>query len=315
MSATATRRHALPRRGRWLFLATLLLFWALLALSGMERFKRPEPTVIAYAIPAPALEGVTGLRLEEGGGNAQRLAVRVVLDEAPEVRITLRARRGEGEDPDTLPAQFPELTARREADMLVLRWTEVPAVAGVPPRRHGKSTVWMDEIVLPAQFRHLALARARIEARTPVERLEVVGQAIAVRGAIGRLDLWSTQCRPCASGTTPALAEDVAQCAERTRRGTAALEVNAARMRSLRVDTRAGQLDLSETQGLDRALLQLGDSVALSVDRASVLEKARGNDRGEPLGMPPACGGPATDPAPVQLLPANPPQAEGASGP
>ncbi|MES2611613.1 MAG: hypothetical protein V4679_15305 [Pseudomonadota bacterium] len=313
MSAVAARRRAAPRRGRWLFLATLLLFWALLSLSGMDRFKNPEPIAVAYAIPVQALEGVTGLRLEEGGGNAPRLSVRVALDEVPEVRITLRSRPGEGDGPDAPPGTFPGLTATREADTLVLHWTEVPAPAGAQPRRHGKTTAWMDEIVLPTQFQHLALARARIEARASVERLEVVGQSIAVRGAVKHLELWSTQCRPCGAGMAPARAEEVAQCAERTRRGIASMEVNAARMRSLRVDARAGQLDLSETQGLERALLQLGDSVALSVDRASVLEKARGSARGEALGMPAACGGSATASAPVTLLPASPAPAEGPS--
>lgn len=308
----APRRRAPPRRGRWLFLATLVLFWALLALSGMDRFKKPEPVALAYAIPADALAGVTGLRLEEGGGNAPRLAVRVALDDVPDVRITLQSRHGESEDPDA-PHGEPGLTATREADTLVLRWKAAPATAAMG--RHGKAAAWMHEIVLPTQFRHLALARAHVEARTPVERLEVAGQSIAVRGAIGQLDLWSTQCRPCGAGTVPALAEDLAQCAERTRRGTASLEVNAARMRSVRVDARAGQLDLSETQGLERASLQLGDSVALSVDRAAVLQKARGVAAGGALQAPAACDVSAVAPVPVQLLPARTSQAEVASGP
>lgn len=312
--STAPRRRAPPRRGRWLFLATLVMFWTLLALSGMDRFKKPEPVVVAYAIPSDALAGVTGLRLDEGGGNAPRLAVRVALDDVPDVRITLQSRREDGEDPDAPPGE-PGLTATREADTLVLRWKAVPAAVAMGPGRHGKAAMWMDEIVLPTQFRHLALARARVEARTPVGRLEVAGQSIAVRGAIGQLDLWSTQCRPCGAGTVPALAEDVAQCAERTRRGTASLEVNAARMRSVRVDARAGQLDLSETQGLERATLQLGDAVALSVDRAAVLEKARAGATGDALQAPAACDVSAVAPVPVKLLPARAPQAEVASRP
>jgi len=84
-------------------------------------------------------------------------------------------------------------------------------------------------------------------------------------------------------------------------------------MRSVRVDARAGQLDLSETQGLERATLQLGDAVALSVDRAAVLQKARGGAAGGVLQAPPACDVSAVAPVPVQLLPAKAPQAEGAS--
>lgn len=312
MSTRVARRRAAPRRGRWLFLAIVLLFWTLLTVSGMDRFKRPEPTAIAYAIEASALAGVTGLRLEEDGDSASRLSVRVVLDEVADVRVTVQSRRGDGDDADTQPGKFPGLSATREADTLVLRWTEVPAPGGASTRRHGKSAVWMDEIVLPAQFRHLALARARIEARTAVEHLAVAGQSIAVRGAVRHLDLWSTQCRPCGAGSAPALAEDVAQCAERTRRGTASLEVNAARMRSLRVDARAGQLDLSETRGLEHAVLQLGDAVAVSVDRASVLEKAPAS--AATPHMPAACGVPAAASTPVPLLPTTV-QAEGSSHP
>lgn len=310
MNPSVARRHPPPRRGRWLFLATLLLFWMLLFASGMDRFKRPDPAAVAYTIEAQALAGVTGLRLEEAGDNASRLLVRVVLDDVPDVRITVQSRPGDGDDPDPLFGKFPGLTATREGDTLVLHWTEAPAPAGAQPRRHGKSMVWMDEIVLPTQFRHLALARARIEAQVPVERLEVAGQAIAVRGTVQHLDLWSTQCRPCGTWRVPGVAEDPAQCAERTRRGTASMEVNAARMRSLRVDARAGQLDLSETQALESAVLQLGDSVALSVDRASVLEKARGSARDAAPGQPAACGLPAAAATPVPVLSAYTAQAE-----
>lgn len=301
MSASPQRR-APPRRGRWLFLATLVLFWTLLALSGMDRFRKPGPVAVAYAIPAQALIGVTGLRLDEGGGNAPRPMVSVALDEVPEVRITLQSRRGEGEDTRGPPDEPPRLIATREGDTLILRWLHGPVAAVVESGRHGKAAVWVDEIVLPTQFRHLALARARVEARTPVERLEVAGQAIAVRGAVGHLDLWSTQCRPCEAGIAPALAEDMARCAERTRRGTASLEVNAARVRSLRVDARAGDLNMSETRGLERAALQLGDAVSVSVDRAAVLERARAG--GEALQAPSACSASIGASMPVELLPA-----------
>lgn len=311
MSSTTNRRRAPHRLGRWLFVATLALFWALLITSGMDRFQRPGPTAVAYTFEAQSLEGVTGLRLEEAGDNTSKMSVRVVLDDVPEVRIIVQLRRGDGDEPETLPGKFPGLTAAREGDTLVLRWTQVRELGAAQPRRHGKSSVWMDEIVLPARFRHLALTRARIEAQAPVERLEVVGQAIAVRGTVTHLDLWSTQCRPCGAWKVPGVAEDVAQCAQRTRRGTAALEVNAARMRSLRVDARAGQLDLSETQGLESAVLHLGDSVALSVDRAAVLEKARGSSGDAAPGVPVACSVPATAPTPVPVLSAYTSQAEG----
>lgn len=310
MSTPVAPRRALPRRGRWLFLATLLLFWTLLFTSGMDRFKRPEPTAVAYTVDAQALVGVTGLRLEEAGDHDSRLSVRVVLADVPDVRITVQSRRGDGDDPDTLPGKFPGLTATREADTLVLHWTGVPAPAGAQPRRPGKPSVWIEQIVLPTQFRHLALARARIEAQAPVERLEVAGQSIAVRGTVADLDLWSTQCRPCGTWVVPAVAEDAAQCAERTRRGTASMEVHAAGMRSLRVDALAGKLDLSETQGLHSAVLQLGDAVALSVDRVSVLEKARGSARDAAPGLPGACGVPAAAPRPVPVSSAYTSQAE-----
>ncbi|KRC27966.1 hypothetical protein [Acidovorax sp. Root217] len=310
MSTPVATRRAPPRRGRWLFLGTLLLFWTLLFTSGMDRFKRPEPTAVAYTVEARALVGVNGLRLEEAGDNASRLSVRVVLDDVPDVRITVQSRHGDGDGPETLPGKFPGLTATREGDTLVLHWTDVPAPAGAQPRRPGKPAVWMEQIVLPTQFRHLALARARIEAQAPVERLEVAGQAIAVRGTVTHLDLWSTQCRPCGTWVVPAVAEDPAQCAERTRRGTASMEVQAAGMRSLRVDALAGKLDLSETQGLQSAVLQLGDSVAVSVDRASVLEKARGSARDDALGLPDACGVPAAAPRPVPVSSAYTSQAE-----
>ncbi len=271
MSAQAPRRA--PRRlGPRLFLAALAVFWTLLVWSGRESFKRPEPANAAYMVRAEDLAGVTGLRMEgENGAPGHGLLVRVVLNSTSTVRIQLRSR-GDGEEEGSRPpGEGPRMTATRERDTLVLRWA---GTGGRPLPMHGpKAMHWMDELVLPTQFRHLALERAVIDVRSPMDHLTVAGQEITVGGEVRHLDLWSTQCRPCKAAAADAPTGDGRPCAEQRRHGMDELTVKAAHMRSLRVNARAGQLGLSQTGQLERVDLQLGDSVALVLDRAGLLEK------------------------------------------
>lgn len=302
MNAHALRRA--PRRlGPRLFVATLAVFWIVLAWSGWDSFKRTGPAEAVYTIRSEDIAGVTGLRMEgENGSPSHGPVVRVVLDGASQVRISLRSRGNEDEDASPPSGEEPRMSATREGDALVLRWT---GVGGGPlPMRGPKAMHWMDEIVLPAQFQHLALARAVIEARTPMDQLVVAGQEITVGGHVRHLDLWSTQCRPCKAAAAQAPADDGPQCAQHRHRGADELQVKAAHMRSLRVNAQAGQLSLSQTDPLERVDLQLGDGVALSLDRAGLLERVSRPADSQALQAPVVCTALPTGPAQaLELVP------------
>lgn len=308
MSA-GSRRRAPQRRGQWLFLFILVIFWGLLAASGTDRFKRPDPTGLAYTISQEDMEGLTGLRLEGSeDGEERRRGVEVVIDAASVVRIALKFRDHrdylDGDDHEPPDGGQPRMAAHREGDTLVLRWVGVPT--GVRQSARGvKQMAWMDKIALPVQFQHLALANGRVDVRMPMERLAVAGQEITVRGAVRHLDLWSTQCRPCHAGALPQPADDGAtQCEQRQAQYPDKLAVAAGQMQSLRVNARAGKLGLSDTGNLAAVDLQLGGAVALLLDRADLLPRLRvaGDTPGTPA--PAACtAGPAVPSRPVLLMP------------
>lgn len=279
MTAPAQARAAAPRlRGPWLFAGVWLLFWALLAASGLDRFKFTEDGVQRYLLPAAQLEGVTRLRIEGDPGDTQGYAPTTKVLIAPSSTVSLAlmarhgARRGAAREahPFGGPAALP-LAAVREGDTLVLRWRPRPSPEGGPAA--ADEDVWISEIMLPPQFGHLVLSHALVEVLEPVERLQVAGQSVEVRGHVAHLDLRSTLCRRCA-GPSDA---DSAACheAERLARD-AKLEVAARNMQSVRIAADAGQVEIGGSQGLRRLDLHLGDGVALSVDRAGALRQAGG---------------------------------------
>ena len=303
MSARSLRRA--PRRlGPLLFAGALVVFWILLAWSGRDSFKRPDPAGAVYTIRSEDLGGVTGLRMEgENGPPSHGPVVRVVLDGTAKVRISLRSRGDdEYEDGSLSPGEVPRMTATREGDTLVLRWAGIHG--GPLPMRGPKAMHWMEEIVLPAQFQHLALARAVIEARTPMDQLMVAGQEITVEGAVRHLDLWSTQCRPCKAAAAQAPTDDEPECARHRHHGRDELQVKATHMRSLRVNARAGDLSLLQTDQLERVELQLSDSVALSLDRAGLLDRVSRPADSQALQVPAVCAAkPAGMPKALELVP------------
>lgn len=142
------------------------------------------------------MRGVTRLRVEGNDGDAgwnhqYRPETEVLLDNTDEVRLTVRARKIEAQDPTASGARA-RLTATRENDTLVLRWTHPPG--GPQPAQPP----WVSAIELPARFGELTLEHASIKARSALARLQVSGRAIDVEGPIAALDLRSTQCqRPC----------------------------------------------------------------------------------------------------------------------
>lgn len=260
---TATNLQAAPSRARaprkWgpgLFAATVGLFWLLLALSGRDYFKKLEQSDQRYAVTAAQLEGVTRLRIEGDGGDAQGYwpTTRVLLGGAPEVSLSLRMRP----DGQAAPGGQALMSAVREGDTLVLRWASPRDQDAAPPRR---PQAWVTEIVLPAQFQELALSHAAVEARTAVERLQVSGRSVSVEGPIAHLDLLA---KPGSGACQPD--------PDRARRSRdASLTVTARGMQTVRISAGAGEVTLRDSEDLQRLELRLAPAVALSVDRAGAL--------------------------------------------
>lgn len=262
--------------GAWLFAGVLLAFWGVLALSGADRFQAPESDGPRYVLKAAQLEGVTRLRIEGDSGADQDYwpVIRVLLGGSPEVVMSFRFRHeGPGREKAGLPQAAPPLVATREGDTLVLRWM---APRSRKAHRAGgedsEGDVWMDELVLPAQFQALALSHAAVQARTPLERLQVSGRQIEVDGPVAHLDLRSTHCKRCGETRAEAEGQGEGECGGLPAwvRG-ATLAVRAERMQSVRIVAAQGAVALKDSQHLQQLDLQLGDSVALSLDRAGAL--------------------------------------------
>lgn len=307
--------------GAWLFAGILLAFWGVLALSGADRFKALEQDGPRYVLKAAQLEGVTRLRIERDSGADQDYwpVTRVLLGGSPEVVLSFRFRHeGPGREKADLPQAAHPLVATREGDTLVLRWVAPPAQEANRARgEDGEGAVWMDELVLPAQFQALALSHAAVQARTPLERLEVSGRQIEVEGLVAHLDLRSTHCKRCPVTRAGAEEQGEGECGGLPAwvRG-ATLEVNAKRMQSVRIVAARGAVALKDSQHLQQLDLQLGDSVALSLDRAGALgllpRKQPGPGAGDACNdesTPPTHGG-RTQPLDLVLLGTRPAAAD-----
>lgn len=307
-------RAGAPRKlGPWLFAGVFVMFWVLLAISGMDRFKAKDGDSRQYTVPAAQLQGVTRLRIEGDPGDARGYVptTRVVLRSTSDVTLNLHLRR-EGRRKGAraatpAPGAEPPLVAVREGDTLVLRW--LPRTPSPTAGSDDLQEQWLGEIVLPARFQHLALSHALVEVLDPVEQLHVSGRAVEVRGLAAHLHLQSAQCRRCADTGAAAAPDDSSACDEKTHPGRdAVLEVNAKNMLSVRVVAGVGNVKLNETRRLRQLDLQLGDSVGLLVDRAAVLRLWRGGAGGglagaaqEPVVAPGDCAAPPAagrDPVP-----------------
>lgn len=312
-------RAGAPRKlGPWLFAGVFVMFWVLLAISGMDRFKAEDGDSRQYTVPAAQLQGVTRLRIEGDPGDARGYVptTRVVLRSTSDVTLNLHLRR-EGRRKGAraatpAPGAEPPLVAVREGDTLVLRW--LPRTPSPTAGSDDLQEQWLGEIVLPARFQHLALSHALVEVLDPVEQLHVSGRAVEVRGLAAHLDLQSTQCQRCAEVGAAAAPDDSSACDEQTHPGrNAVLEVNAKNMQSVRVVAGVGNVKLNETRLLRQLDLQLGDSVGLLVDRAAVLRLGRGAGGGVagaaqgPVVAPADCAAPpAAGRNPVPSLPSVP---------
>lgn len=266
--------------GPWLFTGIWVVFWGLLALSGLDRFKDLAGAGHRYAIAAAQLSGVRHLRVERNPGETHSYMpqTRVVLGGTSEMALTLESRfdgrRGGSRKPAQASSEArPELPIKafREGDILVLRW--LPPVRTQGQKRSEDDDMWIREITLPPQFHNLSLSHAVVEALEPVERLTVSGRSVEVRGKVAHLDLQSARCGRCAMASGAGQADDCAAHAQHGRDAT--LEVMAGSMQSVRIAADMGQVVLKATQGLQKLDLRLGDDVALSVDRVGVLQLAR----------------------------------------
>jgi len=285
MAAQTHSRAGAPRKlGPWWFAGLWIVFWALLVVSGFDRFKAPDGNGRLYMLSAAQLTGVTRLRIDGEPGDADAYASppRLVLSGSSVVTVSVQSRsdgrrRGSSRgDPRPGPRAEPPLVAVREGDTLVLRWLQRPALPDAQATHANDE--WIGEIVLPMQFKDLALSNAQVDAMDPVERLSVSGRSVEVRGSVAHLDLQSTRCGRCAAsdakGTISQNGEDDCETRPRYRREDT-LEVSAAKMQSVRIVASVGQVTLKDTEGLQQLELRLGDSVALSVDRAGALKLAR----------------------------------------
>lgn len=283
---TPPRAVAAPRaRGPWFFAGLWIIFWLLLALTGLGGFKNLESAERRYAVPASQLVGVTHLRIDGDPGEARGYApqTRVVVGSGgDDLVLTLqsrhegrRARAHRAAQAGTPARPEPPVAAMREGDTLVLRWLPPVRAPGAAPSAADADDddTWIREITVPAQFWHLRLSHALVDALEPVERLQVAGRSVEVRGQVSQLDLQSTVCARCAPAAGGAQDPD---CDARDPRARgASLEVVAGGMRSVRIAAEVGQVALKSTQRLQQLDLRLGDGAALSVDRTGVLRLAR----------------------------------------
>jgi hypothetical protein len=290
-------RAGAPRKlGPWLFAGVFVTFWLLLAISGMDRFKAKDGDSRQYTVPAAQLQGVTRLRIEGDSDDAQGYVppTRVVLSNTSDITLSLHLRREgrrKGARAQERPGWHaePPLTVVREGDTLVLRWKprELPQNA----ETSDVQDQWIGKIKLPKHFQGLALSHALVEALEPVERLQVSGRSVEVRGEVAHLDLQSTQCGRCAAGGPASADTNDAACDERATKGkNPLLEVSAKNMQSVRIEAWEGNVKVGDTERLKQLDLQLGDHVALLVDRVAVLRLPRGVDgnAGQARGVLPA---------------------------
>lgn len=284
-AAHAHRGAGAPRkRGPWLFVGLWIIFWALLMVGGLDRFKAPDRDGRRYLLPAEQLDGVTRLRIEGDPSDTHGYAPepRVVLTGSSVVTIGLQSRydghprRSRGGRQQPGQRADPPLVAVREGDTLVLRW--LPLAPSPDNQSDGRDDEWISEIVLPLQFQSLVLPHAVVDVSEPVERLSVSAESVEVEGSVVHLELQSTLCGRCPpEGREGASQEEGRElCSTRTRHGREPLlEVSAKKMQSVRVSASVGRVSLKDTQRLQQLELRLGDGVALSVDRAGVLKLAR----------------------------------------
>ncbi|MFN7153154.1 MAG: hypothetical protein ACK4OE_05640 [Acidovorax sp.] len=243
---------ALRQSGLWLFVGVLASFWGLVAISGWDGLKASSVAERIHVVGASDLVGVTRLRVEEVEPSEHYVpATSVRVGVGSDLRIFPRV----ADEDATLGILAPSswIAASVDGDTLVLRVRMFSSA-----NSHGRSRAknWIQTIEVPVHIAHLQLEQSSVDVLVPMEVLTVEGEQLRVSGRIKALEVRSSECRHL---TRPRVGrhED--------------LEVNAKHMKSVRLQTYHGRVEIQHSEGLDRLELQLGDEVALSLDRTGVL--------------------------------------------
>ncbi len=266
---TFTTARGRRRRGPWIFVATLLLFWSGLGLTGLKVLKPRDRSDPAFMLDAQDIAGLTRLQIvqsADAGGYRRSVDVQVGVGQGIQART-----HGRGQAATDADDGAHRLGAFRQGNTLVIIAAQEPA-AQTPG--HRRRLPWLHSVTVPAQFRHLVVAEADIHAVEPLAELRVDGVAVRVRGNVASLDLRAAQadCSDCSTSKGGRSEAEMPACDPvRPSESKVALRVEAFTMREVVVSAATGSVELTKSQGLQRLQLLIGNEVGVSVDRAHVL--------------------------------------------
>lgn len=257
------------RRGPWIFMAALLLFWGGLGLTGLKVLKPRYRSDPAFVLDAQDIAGLTRLQIVQGadaGGYRRSVDVLVGTGQGIEARTYPLGQTATDADDGA-----HRLGVFREGNTLVIIAAQEPAAQSPGHRRRWSR---LHSVTVPSQFRHLVVAEADIHSAEPLARLRVDGVAVRVSGNVASLDLRAAQadCRDCTTLQGGRAEPEIPGCEPvRPSERKVALRVDASSMREVVVSADTGSVALTHSAGLQRLNLLIGHEVGVSVDRAQVL--------------------------------------------
>ena len=257
------------RRGPWIFMAALLLFWGGLGLTGLKVLKPGDAQDPDFVLDAQDIAGLTRLLIVQGGhAGGYRRSVDVQIGDGPSFQArTYSVGRGAPAGGDVAS----RLGVYREGNTLVIIAAEEPAAE---PSGRRKRWSRLHSVTVPSQFRHLVVAEADIHAVAPLAGLRVDGVAVRVSGNVASLDVRAAQadCSDCTTLKGGRSGPEMPVCDPvRRSESKVALRVDASAMREVVLSAAAGSVALTKSEGLQRLHLLIGHEVGVSVDRAHVL--------------------------------------------
>ncbi|PIF28739.1 hypothetical protein CLU88_3655 [Acidovorax sp. 56] len=257
------------RRGPWIFMAALLLFWGGLGLTGLKVLKPRYRSDPAFVLDAQDIAGLTRLQIVQGadaGGYRRSVDVLVGTGQGIEARTYPLGQTATDADDGA-----HRLGVFREGNTLVIIAAQEPAAQSPGHRRRWSR---LHSVTVPAQFRHLVVTEADIHAVEPLAELRVDGVAVRVSGNVASLDLRAAQadCSDCSTSKGGRNGPEMPVCdPARPSESKVALRVDASAMREVVMSAATGSVALTKSAGLQRLRLLIGNDVGVSVDRAHVL--------------------------------------------